>query len=85
MKKKKKIVGLIRLFVLNFYNRCSADLVWIDENGVRHGGHPTIPEEPKPVNYVLIGILVLVVVVCAVIIINRIIKKKKEKENDINK
>ena len=35
MKIIKKIVGLITLFVLNFYNRCSADLVWIDENGVR--------------------------------------------------
>ena len=84
MKKIEKIVGLITLFVLNFYNRCFADLVWIDENDVRHGGHPTIPKEPKTVNYVLIGILVLVVVVCAAIIISRIIKKKKERENDIN-
>lgn len=86
MKKIKKIGGLVSIFLLNFYNTCFADLVWIDPNtGQRHGG--TLPQptpEPNPVNYILIGILVLVVVACAVIIIRRIIKKKKEKTNDNN-
>lgn len=85
MKKIKKIGVLVAIFLLNFYNTCFADLVWIDpETGEVHGGgtlKPSAPE-PKPVNYILIGILVLVVVICAVIIIRRIIKKKKEKSND---
>ena len=85
MKKIKKIGALLAIFILNFYNTCFADLVWIDENGKRHGvnggAKPTVPET-KPVNYVLIGIIVLVVVVCALFIIRRIIKKKKEKGND---
>lgn len=85
MKKIRKIGALLAIFILNFYNTCFADLVWRDpETGEIHGGgtvRPTVPET-KPVNYVLIGIIVLVVVVCAVFIIRRIIKKKKEKEND---
>ena len=91
MKKIKKIGGLIAIFLLNFYNTCFADVVWIDpETGKVHGGgtlKSSAPKasEPKPVNYILIGILVLVVVICAVIIIKRIIKKKKEKDNDNNK
>jgi len=88
MKKIKKIGGLVAIFLLNFYNTCFADLVWIDpKTGKVHGGgtlKPSAPE-PKPVNYILIGILVLVVVICAVIIIKRIIKKKKKNKNDNNK
>lgn len=85
MKEIKKIGALIAIFILNFYNTCFADLVWKDpETGEWVGGgtaRPTVPET-KPVNYVLIGIIVLVIVVCAVFIIRRIIKKKKEKENE---
>lgn len=84
MKKINKIGALIAIFILNFYNTCFADVVWIDpETGEIHGGgtvRPTVPET-KPVNYLLIGILVLVVVVCTVFIIRRIIKKKKENDN----
>lgn len=77
MKKIKKIGWLVAIFLLNFYNTCFADVVLID------AVKPSAPEpEPKPINYILIGILVLVVVTCAVIIIRRIIKKKKEKSND---
>ena len=80
MKKINKIGALIAIFILNFYNTCFADLLAIDpETGEIHGGG--VPET-KQVNYLLIGILVLVVVVCTVFIIKRIIKKKKEKEND---
>ena len=85
MKKINKIGALIVIFILNFYNTCFADLVWRDpETGKIHSGgtvSPTVPET-KPVNYLLIGILVLVIVVCTVFIIRKIIKKKKEKEND---
>ncbi len=89
MRKIKKIGVLIVIFCLGFYNSCSADLVWIDPGtGEIHGGSgiakpskPSIPET-SPVNYILIGALVLIIVVCAVIIIRKIIKKKKEKSND---
>ena len=83
MKKIKKIGGLVAVFLLNFYNICFADLVYPNTGKVHEGGtlKPSAPE-PKPVNYILIGILVLVIVICAVIIIRRIIKKKKEKSND---
>ena len=88
MKKIKRIGELIALFTFCFYNTCFADLVFTDsEIGKLFGGgtvKPTVPET-KPVNYILIGVLVLVVVACAVIIIRKIIIKKKEKENDINK
>ena len=82
MKKIKKIGALIAMFILNFYNTCFADLVWQDpKTGEWVGGGPA-RQETKPVNYVIIGIIVLVIVVCTVFIIRRIIKKKKEKEND---
>ena len=84
MKKIKKIGGLVTIFLLNFYNTCFADVVI--GNGPApegHGLHRIPPaSEPEPINYVLIGILVLVIAICAVLIIRRIIKKKKEKEND---
>ena len=84
MKKIKKIGALLAIFILNFYNACFADLVWRDPNTgewVGGGFKPNVPKT-KPVNYVLIGIIVLVVIVCAVFIIRRIIKKKKETKND---
>lgn len=83
MKKIKKIGVLITIFVLNFYNTCFADLVWDDENRDIYGENGLV-NLPVPLNYVLIGILVLVVVVCAVFIIRRIIKKKKENDNNNN-
>lgn len=82
MKKIKRIGGLVVIFLLNFYNTCFADLVSIDkETGKVHGGgvRPILSET---VNYIFIGILVLVIAICAVIIIRRVIKKKKEKSND---
>ena len=84
MKKIKKIVALITIFILNFYNVCFADIVWVDEYGNSYRGDVVRPDVPKtnPVDYVLIGILVLVVIICAVFIIRRIIKKKKENDND---
>ena len=86
MKKIKKIGALITIFILNFYNTCFADLVLNDTNGEMSGGKgeikPPVSETNPVVDYILIGILVLVVVVCAVLIIRRIIKNKKEKEND---
>lgn len=88
MKKIKKIGALIAIFILNFYNTCFADLVWRDpETGERVGGGTAKPSalENKPVNYVIIGILILVVIVCVVIIIRKIIKKKKEKSSNDNK
>ncbi len=86
VKKIKKIGGLVAVFLLTIYNTCFADVVMTAEQAKNHG-MSRFPVEPetKPVNYVLIGILVLVVIICAVIIIRRIIKKKKEKENDSNK
>lgn len=86
MKKIKKIGGLVAIFLFNLYNTCFADVVMTQEDIKNHGGGRNVQEvEPKPINYILIGILVLVVVICAVIIIRRIIKKKKEKSNDDNK
>ena len=77
MKKIKKVGALLAICILNFYNTCFADVVWRDpETGEWVGGgtlRPDVPET-KPVNYVLIGIIVLVVVVCAVFIIRRIIR-----------
>lgn len=93
MKEIKKVGALVAIFIFNFYNICFADVIWRNpETGewVRNGTggvgkvkQPDVPEI-KPINYVLIGIIVLVVVVCAVFIIRTIIKKKKEKENDNN-
>ena len=85
MKKIKKFGVLLAVFILNFYNTCFADVVWFDpDTGKRiSGGTARLAgSKTEPVNYVLIGILVLAVIVCAVLIIRRIIKKKKEKEND---
>ena len=85
MKKIKKIGGLVAVFLLNFYNICFADAIMLGESSpIGHGLHRRFPPEPEidPINYILIGILVLVIAICAVIIIRRIIKKKKEKEND---
>ena len=85
MRKIKKIGALIVIFCLSAYNSCFADLIWVDpETGEIHGGGTTKPSIPEtnPVNYILIGALVLIIVVCAVIIIRKIIKKKKEKSND---
>ena len=86
MKTIKRIGGLVAVFLLTIYNTCFADVVMTAEQAKGHGMR-RLPVEPetKPVNYVLIGILVLVVIICAVIIIRRIMKKKKEKENDNNK
>ena len=88
MKKIKKIGALISILMLNFYNQCFADVIWIDPvTGEVRGGsapRPTVPET-KQANYILIGIIVLIVVACTVFIIRRKIKNKKEKENDINK
>ena len=91
MKKIKKVGVLLAIVILNFYNICFADVIWRNpETGELVGNgtgvidkvkQPDVPEI-KPVNYVLIGIIVLVVVVCAVFIIRTIIKKKKEKEDD---
>lgn len=80
MKKIKKIGVLAAIFILNLYNTCFADVVFTGENIKNHGSVPA--SEPKTINYILIGILILVIIVCAVIIIRRIIKKKKEKTND---
>lgn len=80
MKKIKKIGGLVAIFLFNLYNTCFADSVMTQEDIKNHGSWRQ--EEPKTINYILIGILVLVVVICTVIIIKRIIKKKKEKSND---
>ena len=80
MKKIKKIGGLFAIFLLNLYNTCFADVVFTQEDIKRHG--LIYEPEPKPINYIIIGILVLVVVICAVIIIRRIIKNKKEKSDD---
>lgn len=83
MKKIKKIGGLVAIFLFNLYNTCFADIVMTQEDIKNHGSWRNIQvAEPKPINYILIGLLVLVVVICAVIIIRRIIKKKKEKSND---
>ena len=88
MKKIKKIGGLVAVFLLNFYNKCSADVVWINPETGQEVGHssprfePIIEPTVSQPNYILIGIFVLVIVICAVIIIRRIIKKKKEKSSD---
>ena len=85
MKKIRKIGALLTIFILNFYNTCFADVVWIDPKTgevIGGGGARENVPEIKTVNYVLIGIIVLVVVICAIFIIRSIIKKKKEKGND---
>ena len=83
MKKFKKIGALITIFFLNFYNTCFADLV--DPKFTKKGGLKSTNFESDFLNYILIGILVLVVVTIAIIIIYRIIKNQKEQKNDINK
>ena len=81
MKKIKKIGVLVVAFIFNFCNICFADAIMLGESPKGHGLH-RYPSEPEPINYILIGILVLVIVVCAVMIIRRMLKKNKEKSND---
>ena len=76
MEKIKKIGSALFLFVA-FCNTCFADVVWTDEDARNHGVMYPSNAEPKPINYILIGILVLVVVICAVIIIRRIILREQ--------
>lgn len=84
MKIIKKVGSLVAIFILTIYNTCFADVVMTKKDIKSHGMYrrDLVEPETESVNYILIGILVLVVVVCTVIIIRRIIKKKKEKEND---
>ncbi len=84
MKKIKRIGGLVAIFLFSLYNICFADLVMSKDNIKNHGMRRTFPTV-NLINYILVGILVLVIVICAVIIIKKLIEKKKEKSNDDNK
>ena len=85
MKKIKKIIVLITVFILNIYNTCLADLVAPRELIPGQGQTNTYTPDPAPkttVNYTLIGIIVLVVVICSIFIIVKTNGKKKENKEE---
>ena len=83
----KKIGSLVAIFLLSFYNTCFADVVI--GNGPDPKGHGLqrfqVEPEPEPINYILIGLLLVVIVVCAVIIIRRKIKENRKINEEVKR
>ena len=82
MKKFRRIVVLMMLFVLGFYNVCYADLIG---GGEIPNVRPAIQESINPFVYIGIGLFVIIVVAFTVFVIVKAITKKKEETNDDNK
>lgn len=85
MKKIKKIGALLTIFILNFYNTCFADVMrrfdpdeWERTKTKEIDTIKPVVEEINPVNYIIIGILILAFVACTVFIIRKIIKNNKK-------
>ena len=82
MKKFRRIVVLMMLFVLGFYNVCYADLIG---GGSIPNTKPVVQEPVNPFVYIGIGLFVIIVVAFTVFVIVKATTKKKEETNDDNK